>query len=407
MSRKVVRQEYNPNIERLATGALKKVRDETGKFPIASVIITPLNGTPSVRLDRFLSYTFSSSIMIPVDTFQFTFAAPDQIPFRQRVNEGDIVSLFYNDIMLSTGLIDQIDIQVDGQFGEQITITGRDLMGQLEDQDAVSLKEGMLYGGPFSVKAGVEKLIQNTKIQGVELTHGVPKSAQLLSTEAGETKLAALQRFLEPLNCVAWMAPNGKIRIGKPNMRADKSGDIFLMKEERRSNVLHLKASFASNQIPNIFLPIWSGQETVQNRITPSQFVENHAPGPERLRKLGKILPKAIITSTPTGGTAQDLSEINLLRITGGNTLRALAARECARANQKELIVQAVVPGHYNSKSEPFQVDTTYQVDFERAGISEKMYLYQTDYSLAEESGLRTSLYFCRLGTIVAGVPTR
>ena len=75
-----------------------------------------------------------------------------------------------------------------------------------------------------------------------------------------------------------------------------------------------------------------------------------------------------------------------------------------ARQNQKEIIVQAVVPGHLNEKGEPYVIDTIYHIEYDRGGISKPMYLFQTEYVMDESSGQRTNLFFCNLGTIVSDV---
>ena len=66
--------------------------------------------------------------------------------------------------------------------------------------------------------------------------------------------------------------------------------------------------------------------------------------------------------------------------------------------------MQVMVAGHYNDKAEPYVVDTVYDVYFDRAGVSERMYLFQVDYEMDESGGQRSALYFCRLGTIVSDV---
>ncbi len=93
-----------------------------------------------------------------------------------------------------------------------------------------------------------------------------------------------------------------------------------------------------------------------------------------------------------------------LVRAGGGNILQAYAKREIARRNVNEIIVQAVVPGHYNEEGEPYVTDTVYHVEYDRGGVDENMYLFQTDYGLNAERGQHTNLYFCRLGSIVADV---
>lgn len=376
---------------------------KTGRFPPVSLTIKPLDNSGNIVLDRFLSYNFTSSILIPVDTFNFNFVAPDGPALPSVIKEGDIVVLSANNIQLATGLIDQTEVETDGDFGEKGAISGRDLMAQLEDQDAISLDSKPLFANALSVQNGVRALLGDTRINRVEL-RGAPNSNYLLATEPGESKLAALQRFLEPLNCISWMGPQGQIIVGKPNFSQKARGHLYLSKTRRQSNVLHMKVTRASTQIANVIVPVWSGQEIVTDRVPPQQRLYNAAKGPARLFKLGHRLPKTVVVSAPNATDPQGLAGVNSLKAGGSNILQAYAKREIARQNQKELLVQAVVPGHFNDLGEPFVTDTVYRVEYDRGMVDENMYLYQVDYTLDESGGQKTNLYFCRLGTIVSDV---
>jgi prophage tail gpP-like protein len=389
-----------------ATGLKSSLADQiakTGRLPPVSLVIKPLDGSKQIALDRFLSYKFTSSILIPVDTFDFKFSMPDGPPLRDSVKEGDIVVLSANNVQLATGLIDQPDVETDADYGETATLNGRDLMAQLEDQDAISMDSMPIFANSVSVRAGIQTLLKDTRITQIEL-RGTPSSNYLLASEPGESKLAVLQRFLEPLNCLAWMGPAGQIVVGKPNMGQKERSRLFLIKAKRTSNVLSMKSSRNATQIANVIIPIWSGQELVTDRTPVQQRLMNAAPGPARLFKLGHRLPKTVVVSAPNATDPQGLSGVNALKAGGGNILQAYAKREMARQNQKEIIVQAVVAGHFNELGEPYVVDTVYHIEYDRDRIDENMYLFQVDYQLDEGSGQRSTLWFCRLGTIVSDV---
>lgn len=386
----------------LLLGGIKRTLESTGRLPPISLVITPLDGSDTIYLDRFLTYQFKSSILIPVDTFNFTVSYPDDIPFYERVKDGDIVSLYGNDVPLATGIIDVPETETDGQFGEKVQIAGRDLMSQFEDQDSISIQDQPITAGKYTIEQAVNKLMENTRIRGIRL-QDAPKGSYLFATEPGENKLSSLQRFLEPLNCLAWMDANGKIVIGRPNMRQSPKGTIFLIKSDRKSNVLSMKCSRSSTQIANIIVPIWTAQESAFGINTAEPRMYNAAQGPSRLRKLGHRVPKTIVTSTPQGGSAQDLSSINNVVVGGANLLQASAKRELARQNHKELLVQAVVPGHYDQSGNPYLQDSVYRVIYDRGPVDENMYLFDVDY-MGSEEGQKSVLHFCRLGTIVSDV---
>jgi prophage tail gpP-like protein len=403
---------------------LVKFLAQNGQLPTVSLFInalqdqtkTPqgkgslnLTGQNVLSFGNFLSYRFQSSILIPVDSFSFTMVAPDDpTPIKNYVNEGDIAILDANGTTISTGLIDQIEVEFDMNAGEKITISGRNLMAQLEDQDVLSITSQPIYYSKLTASAVIKFLIQNTRIQGYVLQQA-PSLGYDLATEPGESKLSALTRWMDPLNCIAWMNPLGQLVFGKPNMAQDAIGNIILNKDARVSNVTSIRATYASTQIPNIYVPMWSSQEGSQ-AVSPSNYLYNGAVGPTRLRKLGFVLTKSAVTSNPSAGSpSENANQANQYvtaaqNAANGTILQAYAKRLCARGNMKELLVQAIVPGHYNENGQPYLIDTCYNVVYDKAGVQEKMYLYQVEYAMDPEKGQTTTLDFCRLGTIVADI---
>lgn len=398
------KQRRTPVKALIASGGIQSLLEQTGRMPPVSLIIQPLSGAKRITLDRFLTYRFTSSILVPVDTFDFNFVAPDsETPLDDTIKDGDIVQVLASGEPLATGIIDITDVETDKEFGEKGSISGRDLMSQFEDHDAISIDDTPVWGNNMTVDQVVRKLSENTRISKYE-TQLAPKQPYLFATEPGESKLAALQRYLEPLNCLAWMGPNGSLIIGRPNMAQKSKGTIICSKTRRESNVISIKATRNSTSIPNIILPIWSGQESVQERVPKEQRLLNASRGPSRLRNNGHRVPKCVVVSTPQGASAQELSGVNQFTAGGSNLLQAYAKREIARQNIKELIVQALVPGHYNERGEPYQADQVYKIEYDRGKVDENMYLYQVDYELTEDRGQTTRLHFCRLGRIVSGV---
>jgi prophage tail gpP-like protein len=281
-----------------------------------------------------------------------------------------------------------------------VSVSGRDLMGQLEDHDAISFDDKPIRANNYSASQVIQMLTRNTRISKFQLqkANSVPG---LFSTEPGESKLAALQRYMEPMNCISWMSPKGALIYGKPNMAQGKKGTLTLSKSRRESNVLSMKVTRASSTIPNLIVACWSGQEEVQDRVEPRQRLYNRAQRPALLRGYGHIVSKSIVTSNPDATTAQGQSGINALTAGSSDFLQSYVKREFARRNMEELKVQAVVPGHFNDAGEPFVTDTVYEIQFDRGSVSELMYLYSVEYELTLERGQITKLGFCRFGTIV------
>lgn len=362
---------------------------------------------PQLTLTNFISYKFSTSLLTPVDSFEFTFVAPDDpLPFSSYFNGGDIVQLYANDIVLSTGIIDRIVVDVDADYGEKITIQGRDFMGQLEDQDAVNLNSSMVYGNRMTIQQVFQYLAKNTRIQYFQ-NRNCPTGPYLFATAAGESKLSALMRFMEPLNVIAWMAPDGGLIVGKPNMaQSPGTKKATLNKAKRDSNVMNMRATFSEATIPNIIIPVWTEQVGVIKRVAPEQLLRNAASGPAQLLALGHFLPKTVVVSNPDGNSPQDLSQANQFIATpgGANILQAYAKREIARQNTNEQIVEAIMPGHLDGDGMPFLPDNTWNIDFDRAGIAQKMFCFSADYEMNVEKGQTTVLKHCKLGSIVADI---
>lgn len=374
-------------------------------FPSIELHIVPLQSPklPFV-LSNFLEYSFDNSLLVPVDSFSFSFVAPNDFSgYQAHFDEGDVAILYAAGVQLATGVITGIDDTVESDYGERVDVNGMDLMCQFEMQDAISIDSTPIFGQNITVSEVFNKLHIDTRINTLRLQNA-PSLPYLFATEPGESKLAALSRYLEPLNCLAWMDPDGAMRIGRPNMAQDPMGDLVLDKKYRRCNVINMKSSSSASTIPNIIVPLWLGQENVVARVGRTQGLVNAAKGPRSLLAHGWRIPKCVTVSNPQGGSPQDLSVVNDIRAGGGNLLNAYAKREMARQNTREKIVQVTMPGHFDAKGNPFRVDTVFNVYFDRAQIQEKMYVFHANYTMKEAVGPRTNLFLTRLGTIVSDI---
>lgn len=384
---------------------LGKYVSKNGKFPPISLQIKPIESNrKSVEFTQFEEYTFQNSILVPVDSFSFTARNPTGSgSIYDIIRDGDIAILKANGNIIATGLIDSVSISTDPDSGELVKVNGRTIIAQLEDQSAVNDADDPIWGNKLTLDGVVNALIGSTRINYYRLQQA-PTGSFLLATEPGESKLSALIRYLEPLNCLTWMDADGTLVVGRPDMGADSKGMFYMDRDKRASNCLSIHANYSSTQIPNIIIPVWTGQETVQTRISPEQRVLNNAPGPSRLRNAGHRSPKTVVISTPSGADPQSLSTANQLTVAGSNILQAYAKREIARANTNEINVQINIQGHYNNDLNPIMTDTCYDIFYPRASVNEKMYLHTVAYSLNRSTGQRTAMTFCRLGSIVADV---
>lgn len=424
MSSFIVKKQDQPSQIQPYDGALLDYVQNSGKTPPVSLSIHPLEDLASeMEITNFLSYSFKSSILVPVESFgcEVYYRKTDGV---RKPREGDIFVLRANGIAIASGIIDQLDMETEAKTGTKLSIQGRNLLGQWEDQDSVSLDSKIIYGNLYTVDQIITALAQNTRINPSNIVKQfAPTMGYLAATQPGESKLSSMQRYCEALDIYFWMLGDGTIKIGRPNMYADASGSFFMQETERKSNVIAMRATRASTQIPNVILPIWNGQENVQALNIPQSALHNAADGPKRLFDFGHRTPKAIVVSTPEGSSPQDLAEIDALLVAKQNVqfvngvqqttqnkagastiLQAYAKREMAKANVHEIKVQVNIFGHYNDRAEPVLVDQVYRIQYENDDIDEDMFLYEVEYSLDPATGPQTKLFFCRQTALISDV---
>lgn len=388
-------------------GGLKAILERDGRFPPIDAVIAPLEKEkPQFKLKKFLSYEINSSVLTPVDTFNFTVAAPEQVESPMlTIRSGDIFRVNANNQTLGTGLIDVAEIETSATEGESISFMGRDMISQLEDNDAVKLDLKPVFGGSYTPSQVLDILVESTRIpKNNYVFQDAPKQDYLFATEPQETKLSALQRYSEPLNCIFWANEFGQIVFGRPNQSQPAKGTLYMLKEQRRSNVLSIKVSYQTTKVTNVVVPIWSGQEQVANIVGQQNALFNSKIEPTRLRENGHIVQKTVVVSNPTSTDPQGQAEVNRFQAGQQNLLQSYAKRELARTNVNERNVQIKVGGHYDENGDPFRKDTVYKIRYDRGNIDENMYLYEANYVLTEEEGQVTYLSFCPLGSIVADI---
>ena len=205
----------------------------TGQFPPLSLQIIPLDRTPyadgsyGFRIDRFLSYSFQSSVVQPVQSFSFTFVYDEDIAFREYVTEGDIVQIQIGEgaaeTLLATGIIETVDVDVDAH-NEIVTVHGRNLLGLLDDQHLYRIN-GDTSSGKMTPAQVMDRMKLDTRFQKVRFQN-IDLNAHFFATEVGESKLQAITRYLEPRNALIWQDPDGTVVLGKPNMLPLSTRDL-------------------------------------------------------------------------------------------------------------------------------------------------------------------------------------
>lgn len=356
----------------------------------------------SQSLSTFSSYDFDRNILVPADAFRFTAPGIDKAT-RKAIRSGDMVELFAvredgSKEQLATGFVDETDTHITPGNVEYL-LNGRDTMGALVDNAAVDAQNRVILVENIRIDDILLQLIQNTRIPAEILTQRIPNGQLLFQTNPGETKINALQRYLEFTNCLVWSNPNGQIIIGKPDFTQDRSGKFVLNSSNPTGNNL-LEARVKRNVNTVIRQIITQIQSATLVDAAPYTVGNQDKDMLATKKGVGKSIYRVF-----TYGNGND--SVNTVTAIGNSSSpfdigHALSLREIAMDNMKILDVEAVVQGHLNENDEAFDVDQVYNVQIEDEDVLEDMYVYNVNYSLTMDKGLLTKLRLCRLGTIVA-----
>jgi prophage tail gpP-like protein len=358
----------------------------------------------SQTLRTFTSYEFDRNLLVPASAFRFS-APGVSTATRLAIRSGDMAELFAvredgSKEQLATGFIDDTDTHITPSMVDYI-LTGRDTPSALVDNSAIDANNRVIMIENVRIDTILGQLILNTRIPAGILTQQIPNGQLLFQTNPGETKINALQRYLEFTNCLLWADPNGQLIIGRPDFTQVSSGNLILNSSNPVANNL-LEARVKRNvntAIRTIVTQIQSASLVDAAPYTVgNQDSDMMATKPGVGRSVYRLFTYGdgndavnTVTAIGNGGSAGPFDIGN-----------ALSLREIAMENMKILDVEAVVQGHLNGDDEAFDVDQIYDVQIEDENVNEIMYVYAVNYSLTPERGLITRLRLCRKGTIVA-----
>lgn len=354
-------------------------------------------------LRTFTSYSFDRNVMIPAAPFRFT--APGIDPFiRQSIRSGDMVELFAigtdgSRLQIATGFVDETDTHITPSHVEYV-ITGRDTMGQMVDNAAVDSNNRVIQTTNLKLDAVLSQLIQNTRIPAGIQVQNIPDGTLLFQTTPGETKINALQRYLEFTNCLVWSMPNGQIKIGKPNFSANPSGQLSLNRAIPQTNNL-LEARVRRN-VNTAIRQIVVQLQTL-SLVDANAYTKQNA-DQDMLNISGSLGGRSVFDIFSYGQGTDSVNQITQVGNFSGSPYKlgeAKALREIAKDNMKIIEVEAVVKGHLNDSGFVYDVDQIYSVVLPDDNVMENMYVYAVTHELTLEHGRTTRLKLVRLGTIV------
>ncbi len=383
-----------------------------------------LTAGPKIKL--FTSYSFERNMLSPGAPFRFTAPGVDKAT-RLQIRSGDTVQLIATDPSgapqpVGTGFIDETDTHISPHSLEYV-LTGRDTLGQLIDNTAVDKNNVILYiqQAPLGLPMILQTLINNTRIPQTPINQNMPNGSLLFQTNPGETKMNALQRYLEFTNCLVWTAPNGQVICGKPNTTAltafNKMPTLVAgltgapsvtfpslgKNAPQTTNVLDVRIRRNTNlAIRRIIVQLqdFNGADAGNYNINnQDQDVQNVA---------GSGAGRSVYDTFSYGEGANTANFLTAVGNGNGdpkNLGAAIAQRTLARENVKVLEVEVTVQGHFDSNGSLFNVDTVYYCQFPDDNVNDQMYCYSVTHDLTLEHGMTTKLRLCKLaGTLVAGV---
>lgn len=358
-------------------------------------------------LRTFTSYSFDRNILVPASAFRFTAPGVEKAR-RTAIRSGDNATLWAinsvgKKIQIATGFVDETDTHiVPGQV--DYVITGRDTMGQLVDNDCVDAQNRVINTQDITLDGMLALLINSTRIpQGYNQgkTQNIPNGTLLFQTRGGETKISALQRYLDLTNCLLWSAPDGSLILGKPNFSQSLSGSITMSSSNpSQNNALEARSRRNVNQtIRQIVSQLQTMEQvdaSIYTKINNDKDVQAVAPA---------LVGRSVYRVFSYGQGADAANTVTAIGNQNGNPQGIgdqLSLREIARENMRVLDVEVVIRGHLNSNDLPYNIDQIYSITIEDDDVNEDMYVYSCSYEMTIEHGMLTHLRLCRLGTICA-----
>jgi len=361
-------------------------------------------GSP-IAIGIFSSYSFERSVLTPASAFRFTAPGVDRL-IRNQIRSGDTVTISLLNpkgklVPIMTGFVDETDTHIIPGTVEYV-ISGRDTLGQLVDNTAVDAQNNIINSQNITLSNLLQIILKGTRVPQTFISQQVPSSNLIVQSNAGETKINLLQRYLDICNCLVWTLPNGQVVLGKPNFTSNSAGKLTLSYTSPENNNL-LEARVRRST--NLGIRQIVAQLQTFDQVNPAPFTLLNGDDDMRAVRPGLVGRSVYLPfNYAQGGDAvNQATQIGNQSLDPVNYGKSLALREMARENMKVLSVECVVKGHVNENGIPYDVDQMYEVFVEDDDVQESMYVYSLSYELTLEHGMLTRLHLCKKNTIVSG----
>jgi prophage tail gpP-like protein len=209
-------------------------------------------GGRTATIKNFSSYSFERTILTPASAFRMTAPDIDQAA-RRAIRSGDTVQLLLTNpagqrVPVATGILDETDTHVSPANVEYL-LSGRDFLGQLVDNSVIDSANAIQNTQQVSLETIWKIVSKGTRVPAGYTPQQVPNGTFIFQTNPGETRINALQRYLEFANCLVWTKPNGQVVLGKPNFTQGTRGRFVLSSSNPTdSNVLEGRVRRNVNQ---------------------------------------------------------------------------------------------------------------------------------------------------------------
>lgn len=356
----------------------------------------------SVR--TFTSYNFDRNILVPASAFRFTAPGVDKA-LRLAIRSCDMATIWAvapdgSKQPIGTGIIDETDTHITPTSVEYL-LTGRDMLGQMVDNTAIDASNKIIVIENATVQTILTSLIANTRIPPRFYLQQTPNGKFLFQTNPGETKINALQRYMEFTNCVVWTNPQGQIVLGKPDFTQNSSGTLKIYSSDpSNNNCLEGRVRRNTNHAIRQIVT----QLQALNLVNPTPYTMKNN-DPDMVKVAGALGGRSVYQTFTYGEGNDAVNQLKFVGTQGGSPGAIgsqMSARMLARENMSILDIEVVVRGHMNENGFAYNIDQVYNVQIEDENVSEDMYVYGCSYELTIEHGMLTRLHLCRIGTICA-----
>ncbi len=382
-----------------------------------------------IRIDSWSSYSFNSNFLTPTDEWQFTIES-EALPATtlRKLAGGRRVTLAINGHVQGDGYIDDVSVSNGRDVGTTITLEGRDRLAQMVDTNmdprikfpaSQTLEQFILQiAAPFGWSSESQVTDSNAANRNVLTgqTRGVSKSVKgryiksvlthQLKPYPHEGTFSFLSRITQRHGLWTWLSADGtQLVVGKPSFDQRSSGSLIRrVGNSTANNVLRGSSRSSLRSQPSIIVAQGrgGGGEFPKSRLTV--LIENPAVAADN-RAIFAAYPDAKVvhllddsganvTAARFTPLASAVSRPMFLEDDEAKTpdeLENFVRRELALKIRQHFTAHYVVDGH-TMNGVPWAVDTMVDVDDDRLGIHEPLYVLSRTFTKSRSDGTKTQL---------------